>query len=81
MTLGSKAGTVCQLIRGTEVRRKRLTEGSGRIAVSSITTGAIVVAAVVITAIVVVVTTVVVIATGLSVVAAVAPGLIVLGGE
>jgi len=51
--------------------------GSCRIAISPITTGAVV-AAVVVTAIVIVVTAVVVIATGLGVVAAVAPGLIVL---
>ena len=77
MTLGSKAGTVCQHIRSAEVRWEGLTEGSCRIAISPITTGAVV-AAVVVTAIVIVVTAVVVIATGLGVVAAVAPGLIVL---
>ena len=70
MTLGSKARTTCKHMRSTEARWKRLTEGSVRIAITSITTVVIIT-----TGAVVVVTAVVVTAI---VFAAVAAGLIVL---
>jgi hypothetical protein len=73
MTVGSKARTVCQHTGSTKARKKRLTEGSLRIAISPIVVPTVVVitpGVVVVAPVVVIVTTVVVIVTTVVVIVA-----------